>query len=134
MMRSMNAYVIPVMLTFIACVATASNAATVASLPSIDVSPARGAQAIRISGTVPGAHRLSAVLYADFSADTPDVLLSRTPLPVDGNGHFNAIISVAPAYFDGAVVTVIVKNEASIAVAHGSMTIVVPYVGATAPN
>jgi hypothetical protein len=102
-----------------------SSTASAADVP-IDVSTAIGPRAIHIAGTVGGAQRLRAVLYATFSPDLPIVLLTQRTLTADGNGHFDATIPIAPAYFPGAVISVIVQSSSGSFIGQGSVTIPTP--------
>ncbi len=69
-----------------------------------------GAEAVTITGYGPVAQPLEAALYATFSRDLPDVLLSRRAVPTDAQGHYAATIPIASAFFRGAVVTVVVRS------------------------
>jgi hypothetical protein len=69
-----------------------------------------GAEAVTITGTGPAARPLEAALYATFSRDIPDVLLSRRAVPTDAQGRYWATIPIASAFFRGAIVTVVVRS------------------------
>jgi hypothetical protein len=105
--------------------ATLSNAASAADVP-VNVSTAIGPRAVRVVGTVAGAQRLRAVLYATFSPDLPVVLLTQRTLATDGNGHFDATIPIAPAYLPGTIISVIVQSSTGIFLGQGSVTITAP--------
>jgi hypothetical protein len=68
-----------------------------------------GAQAVNVSGTAPAARPLEAAVYARFSRDLPTVLLSRRSISTGADGHFAAVVTIAPAYFRGAIVTIVVR-------------------------
>ena len=89
----------------------------------IDVSAVAGRNAVRVAGTVAGAASLRAALYASFAADVPVVLLNRRLLKTDAAGHFDAIIPLASATFDGAIVTVVVQTAAGVVVGRGRIVI-----------
>ena len=76
--------------------------------------------AVRVVGTIPGAHQLSAVLSAALAPDLPVVLIDRRPLATDAGGHFDAILPVAPAFFTGAIIIVAVETTGGVRVALGS--------------
>jgi len=103
-------------------------AADAPALGSIVVSPATGPALLHVTGTVPGARQLQAVVYVTYAPDLPTVMLSRRPLATDGAGHFDAILSMAPATLPGALITVVVQTAAAVPVARGSITIVDPNV------
>jgi hypothetical protein len=80
--------------------------------PGVTVTATRvvGADAVTITGNGPVAQPLEAALYATFSRDIPDVLLSRRAVPTDALGHYTATIPIASAFFRGAIVTVVVRS------------------------
>jgi hypothetical protein len=90
---------------------TAPVSAQNASVTGITLSAthAVGSEAVRITGTAPAARPLEAALYARFSQDLPTVLLSRRIVPTDAAGRYDATLSIAPAYFRGAIVIVSVR-------------------------
>ncbi len=69
-----------------------------------------GAEAVTITGNGPAAQPLEAALYATFSRDIPDVLLSRRAVPTDAKGHYTATVPIASAFFRSAIVTVVVRS------------------------
>jgi hypothetical protein len=101
---------------------------------SLDVTTSDGPRAVRVTGVVAGAQHLQAVLYASFAPDLPVVFLNRRPLATDATGHFDAIISIAPANLPGAIVTVIVQTAAAVPVARASIVIIDPNVFLPAHN
>jgi hypothetical protein len=102
------------------------------SIAALNVSAAVGQEAARVSGTLPGTGRLQAVLYAQVSADLPTVLLNRRPLATDANGRFNATFPIAPMYFQGAVITVVVQSPSGTPLARGAFTVGPPNVAGPA--
>jgi hypothetical protein len=102
-----------------------SSTASAADVP-IDVSTAIGPRAIHVAGTVGGAQRLRAVLYATFSPDLPIVLLTQRTLTTDARGHFDATIPIAPAYYSGTIISVIVQSSSGSFIGQGSVTIPTP--------
>ncbi|HEV2741128.1 MAG TPA: hypothetical protein VGU66_21390 [Candidatus Elarobacter sp.] len=77
---------------------------------TVTVTRVVGAEAVTITGNGPAAQPLEASLYATFSRDIPDVLLSRRAVPTDARGHYSATLPIASAFFRGAVVTVVVRS------------------------
>jgi hypothetical protein len=69
-----------------------------------------GAESVIITGNGPVAQPLEASLYATFSRDLPDVLLSRRAVPTDAQGHYAATVPIASAFFRGAIVTIVVRS------------------------
>jgi hypothetical protein len=83
-----------------------------AAPPGVTVTATRvvGAEAVTITGNGPVTQPLEAALYATFSRDIPDVLLSRRAVPTDARGHYSTTIPIASAFFRGAIVTVVVRS------------------------
>jgi hypothetical protein len=104
-----------------------------AALAPVAVFAATGAKAVRVTGTLTGARPFQVVLYATFAPDLPVVLLGRRPLPADADGHFDAIVPIAPAYFVGTSITVVVQTAAGVSIASGSVTLPEPSIP-RAPN
>lgn len=106
--------------------------AMAAGSPALSVTQVVGKEAVHVTGFVPGARQLQAVLYAHFSKDLPTVLLSRRPLATDANGNFSTTLPIASAYFRGATVTVVVQSSSAVPLAQGSVSIAAPNVPAPA--
>jgi len=70
------------------------------------------------------------VVVAMVTAGTAAYFVTKRPgsLATDGAGHFDAILSMAPATLPGALITVVVQTAAAVPVARGSITIVDPNV------
>ena len=123
-------------ISLVATLAVLVPFATIAAEPqatnaTITVSPAERPDAVRVSGTVAGERHLQAVLYATFDPQVPRVFLSRQPLSTDADGHFDATIPIAPAFFTGTLITVIVQTATAVSVGGGSITM--PVSGFVAP-
>jgi hypothetical protein len=103
-----------------------------ASDSPIDVSATAGPAAIRAIGTVVGAAPFRAAVYAAFAPEIPTVLLSRRALKTDAGGHFNTTFPIAPAYFHGAIITVIVQTASGEVAGRGTATIEDPTLAAPA--
>lgn len=106
-------------------------AADVPPIGALSVSTVTGAKTVRVSGTVAGEHQLQAVVYATFSPDVPTVFLSRQPLTTDDKGWFSTTLPIAPAYFRGTIITVVVQSPAAVPLAEGSTVIGEPIVPAS---
>jgi hypothetical protein len=90
--------------------AQAQSSAT-ASSPTLAVTHAHGSEALGLTGDAQSNGRLSIALYARFSRDLPTVLLSRREIVADAAGHYAATLPIAPAFFRGAIVTVVVQSQ-----------------------
>jgi hypothetical protein len=134
-MRFSNAYRISLVAVLGALIPTGmSAAAPLPTSPPINVSAAARPDAVRVSGTIAGAPQLQAVLYATFAPELPTVLVSRRPLKTDAGGHFDATISIAPAFFSGTIITVIVQTAAGALVGQSSITITDPPAAGPTPT
>lgn len=89
-----------------------------------------GSEAVHITGTAPASRPLEAAMYARFSQNLPTVLLSRRIVSTDAAGRYDATLSTAPAYFRGAIVTVVVTAIPGGAGASTTTTVVAPNVPA----
>ena len=90
----------------------AFGADTPAAPSGVTVAAARvvGAEAVTITGNGPVAQPLEAALYATFSRDIPNVLLSRRAVPTDAQGRYTATIPIASAFFRNAIITIVVRS------------------------
>ena len=102
-----------------------------ASPVSVTATRAVGTEAVTISGTAPAGAALEATLYARYSQDLPTVLLSRHAVWSGANGRYLATISIAPAFFRNAIVTVVIHTLGTGDAARASVTVGAPNV--TAP-
>ena len=89
-----------------------------------------GAEAVTITGNGPVAQPLEAALYATFSRDIPNVLLSRRAVPTDAQGHYSATVPIASAFFRSAIVTVVVRSLPAGPSARTTFTVGAPNVSA----
>lgn len=96
--------------TFAPVTARCAEAQTASSAITVTATPAVGREAMTVAGMAPPATQLEAALYARFSRDLPDVLLSRRPVMTDANGRYTATVPVASGFFRNAIVTVIVTS------------------------
>ena len=80
---------------------------------TVTVTRVVGAEAIAVAGNAPAAQPLEAALYAHFSRDLPDVLLSRWSLTAGAAGTYRATLPAASAFFTNAIVTVVVRSPST---------------------
>ena len=95
--------------TLAAASPAAVRAANVAEIRVTAVAPG----AVRVAGTIAGTNQLQVVLSAQFAAEL-------------AAGNFDTIVTIAPAYFTGAVVTASAQTSHAVIVGRGTMTIVDP--------
>ena len=86
-----------------------SSAAFGADTLTVTATRTTGSEAVTVTGLAPAQQRLEAALYARFSKDLPTVLLSRSYMSSDADGHYRATLSTAPAFFRNAIVSVVVR-------------------------
>jgi hypothetical protein len=87
---------------------------------------AAGAEAVRITGKAPASQPLEASVYATFSEDLATVLLSRRAVATDADGRYDAALSISPAFFRNAIVTVVVRSLPAGPGARAAVTIAAP--------
>ena len=95
---------------------------------TLDVKPVVGSDALAISGTAPAGRAVQVTLYATYSRDIPDVLLSRQTLLPSPAGAFSATLPIAPGFFRGAVITVVATTPPSGPSASARYTVAAPNV------
>jgi len=125
-MRLQNAFPVSLLALLAALVAVGLPAAAQPVNVALIRVTAAGPDAVRVAGTIAGAHQLEAVLYVRFAPELPNVFLTRRPIVTDAGGNFDAIVAIAPAYYTGAIVTVDAQTSAAVTVGRGTMTIADP--------
>jgi hypothetical protein len=98
-----------------ACLTSLPAGARVESAPSseitsLTVQPHPGAQAIDVSGRTASGQTLTVTLVSTIDLDLPDVVLRRTSLQADASGSFTGVISIAPGFTRGSILTVYVTT------------------------
>ena len=114
------------------CAPVSAQTPSTAPVTGITLSATRvvGAEAVRITGTAPSARPLEAAIYARFSQDLPTVLLSRRIISTDAAGRYDATLTTAPAYFRGAILSVVVRTIPDGAGTSATVTVAAPNVPA----
>lgn len=111
-------------------VAQAPNPAVPPRAITLAVKPVVGAEALAISGTAAAGNAVQLTLFATFSRDVPDVVLSRQTVLPDAGGAFAATMPIAPGFFREAVITVVATPStgpsASARVTVGAPNVTVP--------
>ncbi|MBV8748580.1 MAG: hypothetical protein JO103_02575 [Candidatus Eremiobacteraeota bacterium] len=91
--------------------AAAQPSPTATTAPvTLTLTRAAGHEAVVATGNAPAARPVELAAYATYSRDLPTVLLSRRVVTTDANGRFTTTLPLAPAYFRGALVTVVVRS------------------------
>src|ERR1700729_1389527 len=86
--------------------ASAQTTPPSSAISALVVKPHTGAEAIDVDGSAAANSVLTITLVSTFSLDLPDVVLSRTNVDTDARGAFSTVISLAPGYTRGSIVTV----------------------------
>jgi hypothetical protein len=118
------------MAALVAPVAAQNSSLPPATGITLSATRAVGTDTVRITGTAPTGRPLEAALYARFSQNLPTVLLSRRSVTTDAAGRYDATLPIAPAFFRGAIVTVLVRAMPDGAAASATMIVVAPNVPA----
>jgi hypothetical protein len=77
---------------------------------SLDVRQLLGSFSLAISGKAPPSVPITLTLIGTFSKEIPDVLLSRSEVASDVDGRFQAVVSVAPGFFEGGLLTLVATS------------------------
>lgn len=111
-----------------ACGALGAQASAEPALRDISLTVVRvvGSEALLVNGESGLARPVEAALYATYSRDIPTVLLSRRILRVAADGTFTATLPVAPAFFRGAILTVVVRSMPGGRAASASIAVAAP--------
>ena len=72
-----------------------------------------GRHALLVQGSAPRNARVTLTLLATLSPDLPTVFLGRNDVQADSSGRFAAIVSLAPDYFPGSLVTLVATSDGS---------------------
>ena len=113
--------------------AGAQTTAPSSEVSSLSVKPHLGAEAIDVSGHGPADSTLTITLVSTFSADLPDVVISRTRVATDAGGSFNAVISIAPGYVRQSILTVYATSNAGARAAKAQYIVDAPNRGVVVP-
>jgi len=100
---------------------------------SLDVHQLPGSQSLAISGKAPASAPITVTLKETFWTEIPDVVLNRTEFSADADGHFEAIVSVAPGYLRGGIITVVASSLARITTASTQIVLKAPNDGVDVP-
>ncbi len=93
---------------------------------SLDVRQLLGSYSLAISGKAPPSVPVTLTLIGTFSKDIPDVLLSRSEVASDVDGRFQAVVSVAPGFFSGGLLTLVATSLPGVTRASAQMVMEQP--------
>lgn len=70
-----------------------------------------GRHALSVDGIAPRNARVTLTLFATLAPDLPTVFLKRNDVQADINGRFAAVVSLAPDFLSGSLVTLYATSE-----------------------
>ena len=100
---------------------------------SVAVGPAPGSEAVTVTGTAPAMAPVVVILHATFSKDMPTVFVNRRDVFADADGHFSAVVPIAPDYWRGSILTVTVSSTSATASATAQTIVNLPNPGVVLP-
>jgi hypothetical protein len=103
------------------------------AITALEVRQIPGAQILAVSGKAPGKLPITLTLVGTFSAELPDVVLSRTSLIADASGTFLTDVSIAPGYYRGAILTVVASSVSGVTSASTQVVAKAPNGGSSIP-
>jgi len=77
---------------------------------TIEVHQLSGSFDLAVSGKAPPSVPITLTLIGSLSRDIPDVLLSRSEVASDVDGRFQAVVSPAPGFYSGALLTLVATS------------------------
>ena len=100
---------------------------------TVSVGPANGQEAITIEGKAPAMAPVVLVLHATISRDLPTVYVNRLELTADSDGHFSTVMSIAPNFWRGSILTVSASSTSTVTTATAQTVVVLPNPGVVLP-
>jgi len=91
-----------------------SQAQATGAIGDLSVRQVPGTQKLAVSGKAPPNLPITLTLVGAFSAEIPDVVLSRTTVTSDASGSFEKTLSIAPGYFRGALLTLVASSVSGV--------------------
>jgi len=89
---------------------------------------------ITVSGKAPGNLPITLTLVGSFSEEIPDTVISRNEVVSDADGKFRMDISPAPAYYKGAVLTLVASSVPGVSTAKAQIVLKAPNGGTLIPG
>lgn len=103
------------------------------SISNLTLAQVPGKSDITVAGKAPGNLPVTLTLYGSFSENIPDVTISRNEVVSNADGTFKMDVSPAPAYYHGAVLTLVASSVSGIASAKATIVLKSPN-GPNLPN
>jgi hypothetical protein len=100
---------------------------------TLTVGPAPGKMALTVEGRAPAYAQVTIVLKGTLSKDLPDVFLTRRDITADEGGRFSTIVSIAPEFWRGSLVTISANSAETASTATAHFTVDLPNPGVVLP-
>ena len=102
------------------------SASATGSISGLTLVQAPGEQNITVSGKAPGNLPITLTLVGSFSQEIPDTVISRNEVVSDADGRFKLDISPAPAYYRGAILTLVASSVSGVSPAKAQIVLKAP--------
>jgi hypothetical protein len=96
------------------------------SISNLTLAQAPGKQDISVAGKAPGNLPITLTLVGTFSSEIPDVVISRNEVVSDADGTFKTDISPAPAFYRGAILTLVASSVSGVSSAKAQIVLKAP--------
>jgi hypothetical protein len=104
------------------------------AITGLALSQVPGKLDIAVSGKAPANLPISLTLYATFTTEIPDVVVSRNEVVSDADGSFKTEIPPSSAYYHGAILTVVASSVSGVASAKSKIVLKAPNLTTVVPN
>jgi hypothetical protein len=101
---------------------------------SLDVRQLLGSYDLTVAGKAPPSVPVTLALIGTFSRSLPDVLISRSEVSSDLDGRFQAIVSIAPGFFSGGILTLVATSLPGVTRASAQIIVKEPNWKVTVPG
>lgn len=96
------------------------------AITSVDVRQVAGTYNLVVGGKAPANAPITVTLVETFTTEIPDVVLSRSSVTADPAGRFYAVVSAAPGYFRGGIITATASSVPGVSSASSTIVLEPP--------
>jgi hypothetical protein len=100
----------------------------------LNATPLQGAEAVLVTGLGPAKAPVRITLFATFSSELPNVVLSRHDLTAGSDGKFQAIVPIAPDYMPNSLIHVLATSLPGVTSASTQLLVHAPNDGVQVPT
>ncbi len=93
---------------------------------ALEVRQLSGSWSLAVMGKAPPSVPITLTLIGSMSRDIPDVLLNRSEIASDVDGRFQAIVSIAPGFFDSGLLTLVATSLPGVSRASAQVVLKAP--------